>query len=360
MDSFFGIGIAELFMIAVVALIVLGPERLPGALREVAKFIRTIRNLTNELTSQFGDEFKALEDLNPQKLLNDLIDDPEEKAKAAKTAAAKPAAKPATKPATPKPATPKPATTTAKPAITPKSAGAAATSKPAVTAAPAISTAAAAEAVATVEGEPITAEESPAPVVADATPVGVNEQDATGQQETVQAGTEQADTGQADTGQENVQVGVFSVEDTEAPVSEVVSEPADAETVPATLPEAAPDEPTILPPALREQAASETVNTEQTAPVESAEAVDAEMASEVASIIEGPAPSHSEEVAADSVAEAVADTALDAAPALNTPDLNEDNEAPASETPVEAKRSPARMKSASVNGTNGPSAENET
>ena len=36
MDSFFGIGVMELFVIAVIALVVLGPERLPGAMRSIA------------------------------------------------------------------------------------------------------------------------------------------------------------------------------------------------------------------------------------------------------------------------------------------------------------------------------------
>jgi sec-independent protein translocase protein TatB len=95
MNSFFGIGIGELFFIAIIALVVLGPERLPGALREVGKFFRIIRDMTNELTSQFSDEIKVLDELNPQKILRELTDDPDEKAKAAKTAtAAKPAAKP--------------------------------------------------------------------------------------------------------------------------------------------------------------------------------------------------------------------------------------------------------------------------
>jgi len=141
MDSFFGIGISELFFIAVIALIVLGPERLPGALREVAKFIRTVRGLTNELMSQFGDEIKVFDELNPQNLLRELTEDPADKAKAKSATAAKSAAKPAaksttssstsstTKPATTKSTTPKPATS--KPATTPKTAGASATSKPA-------------------------------------------------------------------------------------------------------------------------------------------------------------------------------------------------------------------------------------
>jgi sec-independent protein translocase protein TatB len=172
MDSFFGIGIGELFFIAVIALIVLGPERLPGALREVAKFMRTIRSMTNELTSQFGDEIKALDDLNPQKILRELTEDPDEKAKAAKAATTtKPAAKPATKPttssttkpATPKPATPKPTTSTtstttkpatSKPAVTPKSTTVAATSKTAVK--PVTE-----DAVATVEEVAVAVEEAP-------------------------------------------------------------------------------------------------------------------------------------------------------------------------------------------------------
>lgn len=97
MDSFFGIGIAELFFIALIALVVLGPERLPGAIREVSKFLRTVRNLTNELTSQFNEEIKAFDDLNPQKILRELTEDPDEKKPDEKKDEKKPAAKPAAK-----------------------------------------------------------------------------------------------------------------------------------------------------------------------------------------------------------------------------------------------------------------------
>jgi sec-independent protein translocase protein TatB len=125
MDSFFGIGLGELFFIAIIALVVLGPERLPGAIREVAKFMRMVRGLTNDLTSQFGEEMKVLDDLNPTKILQELtLDEPANKdAAKPSTAAAKPAAtKTATKP-TPAPAatTPRPAAAkTAKPAASPK------------------------------------------------------------------------------------------------------------------------------------------------------------------------------------------------------------------------------------------------
>lgn len=95
MDSFFGIGVPELVLIAIVALIVLGPERLPGAMREIARFIGKLRELTAEVQSQFSEELKVLDEMNPRRLLDD----------ATKPAQQKP-------PAQPRPATssnPKPA-----------------------------------------------------------------------------------------------------------------------------------------------------------------------------------------------------------------------------------------------------------
>lgn len=122
MDSFFGIGMMELFFIALIALIVLGPERMPGAIREVMKTIRYVRNLSNELTSQFSEEFKDLDDLNPQKIMKEIAGDLDEEDAPKKAAAAKPAAKTATKPAGVKPAAAKPVAkpaTAAKPAAKP-------------------------------------------------------------------------------------------------------------------------------------------------------------------------------------------------------------------------------------------------
>lgn len=238
MDGFFGIGISELFMIAVVALIVLGPERLPGALREVAKFIRMVRNMTNELTSQFGDEFKVLEDLNPQKILRDLVDEPDEKAKAAAktaTTAAKPAVKPATKPATattpkpatsttPKPTTPKPAApkpTTPKPAVAPKTAGAVATSQSTTE-----------SAVATVDEAAVAVEGAPVAVVA-----------AT---ETATAAEVVAAAPVVEKAMEATTVEGATVESTTVEASES-----------QLAPEAPDEEPSILPPARREQLLAE-------------------------------------------------------------------------------------------------------
>jgi len=79
--SFFGIGLPELFFIAIIALIVLGPERLPGTLREIAKMWGYVRNLSRELTSQFGDEFKVLEDMNPQKMVREMLESAEKEVK---------------------------------------------------------------------------------------------------------------------------------------------------------------------------------------------------------------------------------------------------------------------------------------
>ena len=129
MDGFFGIGIQELILIAIVALVVLGPERLPATLREVAKFIRQVRNLTRDFTQQFGDDFKALEDLDPRRILQQAITsiDEEEEAKDPKKAKATPAkattttatSKSAVKPTPAKATTPKTTTPAKSVATTP-------------------------------------------------------------------------------------------------------------------------------------------------------------------------------------------------------------------------------------------------
>lgn len=111
MDGFFGIGIQELILIAIVALIVLGPERLPATFREIAKFIRQVRNLTSEFTTQFGDDFKALEDLDPRRILQrELASIDEEEQVKENTAKGKTTPAKTTSTTTPKP-TPAKATT---------------------------------------------------------------------------------------------------------------------------------------------------------------------------------------------------------------------------------------------------------
>jgi sec-independent protein translocase protein TatB len=122
MDNIFGIGLPELFFIAILALIILGPERLPSTLRQLARYWGYMRNLGRELTSQFSEEFKALEDLNPRKILNEMAD--EEMAKETK---ARPTTTAVTKPATTN------TTANAKPAATKSTTTGATASKPTTT-----------------------------------------------------------------------------------------------------------------------------------------------------------------------------------------------------------------------------------
>lgn len=58
MGDFLGMGWLEILMIAVVALIVLGPDKLPQYARKAGKFIRQFRKITSGLTDEIG---KALE-----------------------------------------------------------------------------------------------------------------------------------------------------------------------------------------------------------------------------------------------------------------------------------------------------------
>ncbi len=50
----FGFSFGELLVICVVALIAVGPKKLPGMLHTLGQWIRKIRNLTNDMRSQTG------------------------------------------------------------------------------------------------------------------------------------------------------------------------------------------------------------------------------------------------------------------------------------------------------------------
>ena len=82
----FDIGTGELLALAVLALLVLGPEKLPQYAAEAARFIRQLRKMANEarteVTRELGPELEGLDlrDLNPRSLvrkhlLDDLDDD---------------------------------------------------------------------------------------------------------------------------------------------------------------------------------------------------------------------------------------------------------------------------------------------
>lgn len=57
----FDIGFWELVLISVVALVVLGPERLPHAIRSAAKFVATAKGMANSVKEELTQELKVQE-----------------------------------------------------------------------------------------------------------------------------------------------------------------------------------------------------------------------------------------------------------------------------------------------------------
>lgn len=98
----FGIGGAEFVIIALVALFIFGPERLPGAVKSAAKMLHDVRRWTTkaraDLTDTLGPEFENfdLADLNPKRFvqkhllegLDDVDEDEVERRRAARRSAA--------------------------------------------------------------------------------------------------------------------------------------------------------------------------------------------------------------------------------------------------------------------------------
>jgi Tat protein translocase TatB subunit len=59
----FGIGMPELLVILGLALIILGPKKLPEIARGLGKAMREFRRATNDLREQFEEETKELKDV---------------------------------------------------------------------------------------------------------------------------------------------------------------------------------------------------------------------------------------------------------------------------------------------------------
>ena len=70
----FGIGPEELMLVAVLALLVLGPERLPKVMRDMGRIVGDLRRTSDELRTEF---------LNADKLLDVSLSKPAEPAPAA-------------------------------------------------------------------------------------------------------------------------------------------------------------------------------------------------------------------------------------------------------------------------------------
>ena len=78
----FGIGAPELLALAVIALLVLGPDKLPKFAADAARMLRTVRRMANnareDVRRELGPELQdiSLDDLNPRSLMRKhLLDD---------------------------------------------------------------------------------------------------------------------------------------------------------------------------------------------------------------------------------------------------------------------------------------------
>ncbi len=75
----FGVGLPELALIAVVAVIVFGPDRLPDLARQAGRMVRTVRSFANqardELRNELGPEYADLQlrDLDPRVIVRKHI-----------------------------------------------------------------------------------------------------------------------------------------------------------------------------------------------------------------------------------------------------------------------------------------------
>jgi sec-independent protein translocase protein TatB len=76
-----GIGLPEFFVIAVVGMLVFGPDRLPEFARQAGRLVRQIRQFTNaardDIRNELGPEFADFEltDLDPRRAMRKYIQD---------------------------------------------------------------------------------------------------------------------------------------------------------------------------------------------------------------------------------------------------------------------------------------------
>lgn len=76
---FSNLGLPEVLLLAVIGLLVFGPERLPKAAADAGRLIRQLRQMArsamNEVKTELGPEFADLDvaSLHPRQLINDHI-----------------------------------------------------------------------------------------------------------------------------------------------------------------------------------------------------------------------------------------------------------------------------------------------
>lgn len=78
----FEIGFGELVLVSLVALLVFGPEKLPGLVREVFAVIRKIRGIASSARDQINRELEIQElqqtILEQKRLLNETLNEPDQ------------------------------------------------------------------------------------------------------------------------------------------------------------------------------------------------------------------------------------------------------------------------------------------
>jgi sec-independent protein translocase protein TatB len=79
---FFDIGPLELIALAVIAMLVLGPDKLPGYAADAARVLRQVRRMANdakaEMSRELGPELQdiSMADLNPRHLVRKHLLEP--------------------------------------------------------------------------------------------------------------------------------------------------------------------------------------------------------------------------------------------------------------------------------------------
>ena len=81
----FDIGIGEIVIVAIIGLLIFGPERLPRAAADAAKWIKQMRtmatgarkDLADSAGIDFGDTVKSLQEFHPRKLAASFLNDDE-------------------------------------------------------------------------------------------------------------------------------------------------------------------------------------------------------------------------------------------------------------------------------------------
>lgn len=77
----FNIGIGEILFIAILALVFIGPEKLPGVLRQMGEVVASLRKMAGEFNAEFSDELKPIRelqslaaDIDPRRQLGKALD----------------------------------------------------------------------------------------------------------------------------------------------------------------------------------------------------------------------------------------------------------------------------------------------